>query len=168
MKRVYFLKPEGAPGPIKIGYSDAPKYRAKQITMDTKVPVEIMAEVQGDNFAERDVHRKFAEWRAAAPFEQNRDYIIGAPTEWFEPTDELMAFIAEARRLGRLPLADHERADIIIPAMRASGATWAAIGLRFGHTRQWAEQMHKELDRRAKGLCSSRVARKRSELEQAA
>lgn len=148
MRRVYFLRPVGQAGPIKIGYSSYPKARAKQISCDTKVALEVILEVPGGNLTEFNVHRKFAAYRTEPPFVQSRAYSIGAPTEWFAPVPELLDFIQRARDCGRLPLLPSERVEVVVERMRARGAPWRTIGERFNRTGEWARQLHAELIRR--------------------
>ncbi len=155
MRRVYFLRPVGQDGPIKIGYSSYPKARAKQISCDTKVPLEVILEMTGGNLTEFNLHQKFAAYRTDPPFSQSRAYIVGAPTEWFAPTPELLDFIQRAKDCGRLPLLPSERVEVVVERMRAQGAPWRAIGERFNRTGEWARQVHRELNRRASLPASS-------------
>lgn len=79
MKRVYFIKPIGMDGPIKIGCSVSPDGRRESLKLWVPFPLEILAEIEGDFALERRFH---------AAFEQSH---IGR--EWFHPSDDLAAAI---------------------------------------------------------------------------
>lgn len=78
---VYFIKPIGFEGPIKIGVSLAPEQRADQLACWSPFPLEIVATINGDLKIERRFHGRFA------------DDHLGH--EWFKTTPDLLAVIAE-------------------------------------------------------------------------
>lgn len=57
---VYFIKPIGLPGPIKIGCSHAPEQRIENLAAWSPWPLEIMVTVPGDGKLERKIHDRFA------------------------------------------------------------------------------------------------------------
>lgn len=73
MKKVYFIKPIGMDGPVKIGCSQSPSLRRSALETWCPFPLEIVAEIVGDAFIESRFHRKFlashlrSEWFAASP-----------------------------------------------------------------------------------------------------
>lgn len=81
MKRVYFIKPVGMDGPIKIGCSQSPDGR--RCTLETWSPfaLEVIAEIDGGFNIERRLHHAF--------------YASHQRREWFTPTPRLLAVIAE-------------------------------------------------------------------------
>lgn len=80
-KRVYFIKPVGMSGPIKIGCSCSPEKRRSALECWAPFPLEIIAEIAGHYDLEKRFHAKF---------EQSHER-----REWFSATDELEATIAE-------------------------------------------------------------------------
>lgn len=81
MKRVYFIKPIGMEGPIKIGCSYSPDRRRETLEFWAPFPLEILAEWEGGPVVERQFHAMFAA--------SHRHH------EWFDPTPELLAVIAQ-------------------------------------------------------------------------
>lgn len=73
MSRVYFIKPIGMTGPIKIGCSASPARRRRALETWSPFPLEIIAEIEGDYQLERRFHTLFAhlherrEWFVASP-----------------------------------------------------------------------------------------------------
>jgi hypothetical protein len=76
---VYFIKPIGMDGPIKIGSSCAPDQRRETLAFWSPFPLEIIAEVEGGGRLERQFHALFL------PFHQRK--------EWFDPAPEIMAAV---------------------------------------------------------------------------
>ena len=70
---VYFIKPVGMDGPIKIGVSTNPASRLDMLATWSPVPLELVAVIPGDAELERNIHECFAdyhshrEWFAAGP-----------------------------------------------------------------------------------------------------
>jgi len=88
-RRVYFIKPIGMDGPIKIGCSVAPDGRRATLEQWSPFPLEVVAEIDGDFGLETRFHCAFAEsWRGR---------------EWFNVTPELTATI-EAIKAGSFDL----------------------------------------------------------------
>lgn len=75
MKRVYFIRPIGMVGPVKIGVSKSPDGRRKTLETWAPFPLEIVAEIEGDGVLERRFHARF------------RDSYVRH--EWFNWTPEL-------------------------------------------------------------------------------
>lgn len=73
MSRVYFIKPIGMAGPIKIGVSYSPDRRRETLELWSPFPLEIIATVEGVGRTERQFHAMFAaehvhhEWFTASP-----------------------------------------------------------------------------------------------------
>lgn len=85
LSRVYFARPVGAEGPVKIGFSVCPEGRLEALTAWSPFPLEIAATIEGDQRLEMAFHTKFAE-----------DH---SHREWFKPSPELSQTI-EAVRAG--------------------------------------------------------------------
>lgn len=80
MKYLYFIKPVGMDGPIKIGCSKEPEHRLQGLAYWSPVPLEIMAFVPGSFDLERNVHQCFAD--------------AHSHKEWFHAIPRLVAAIA--------------------------------------------------------------------------
>lgn len=80
MSKVYFIKPKGLEGPIKIGCSFSPDNRRRTLETWSPFALEIIAEVSGGFHLERQFHALFAQWHERR--------------EWFTATPELLAVIA--------------------------------------------------------------------------
>jgi hypothetical protein len=80
---VYFIRPVGQLGPIKIGYSDYPEARLLSLTTWSPVDLEIAATVPGDRDLEYRIQCVFADlhWRR----------------EWFRPDARLIAAVEKLR-----------------------------------------------------------------------
>lgn len=127
MKRVYFLRPAGKLGPIKIGCSESPKARARQIGSDRKEPIRLIADAPGTFTDEMRLHRQFADTRVEG--------------EWFAATDELMAVIDHVIDTGSLPPPlEEDRAQVMI-RLYLGGSTLLQIGQKFGMTRERVRQI---------------------------
>lgn len=109
MRRVYFIRPIGMKGPIKIGCSLSPDGRRSSLETWSPFPLEIIAEVEGGFGTERRFHALFAEWH------QGR--------EWFLWTIRLQQVIdainAQVFDLDSLP-EPHQ----LKPMRRRSGNGW--------------------------------------------
>jgi hypothetical protein len=83
MNAVYFLRPVGAAGPIKIGCSFSPEARLRTYLTWSPVPLEIAALIRGGGSGlENRLHHHFrAQW---------------LHHEWFAPSEELSAVIDSA------------------------------------------------------------------------
>lgn len=90
MKIVYFIRPVGMEGPVKIGCSEAPEVRLKALMFWSPFPLEIAATVQGDQGVERRFHGMFV-----------NDH---THKEWFRPSARLSAVIE--RLASGAPLTD--------------------------------------------------------------
>ena len=77
---VYFIgSPRG--GPVKIGFSAAPRRRLGELQTASPVRLEILGLVSGTREMEQEFHERFAKHRLNG--------------EWFEPCSELLDFIRE-------------------------------------------------------------------------
>lgn len=88
-KTVYFMCPEGADGPIKIGNSIWPVGRLRSHQAGSPVRLEIIAAAPGDCRHERALHDIFAV-----------DRMHG---EWFRASPALLALISRVIETGELP-----------------------------------------------------------------
>jgi hypothetical protein len=80
---IYFIKPVGMEGPIKIGCSEMPDGRLETFMAWSPWPLEMLATVPGHFPQERFLHRCFA---------ANRSHL-----EWFHVTSLLLETIAMAK-----------------------------------------------------------------------
>ena len=80
---VYFVRPVGQLGPVKIGCSVYPKARLQQLAHWSPFELEVVAEMDGDRSIEARLHRKFLD-------SQNR-------LEWFNWTPELETVIEQVK-----------------------------------------------------------------------
>ena len=76
---VYFLRPIGMKGPIKIGFSDQPERRLKEMMMWSPFPLELFARVPGNRGLESALHQAFEDAKSH--------------WEWFKPIPELVEAI---------------------------------------------------------------------------
>lgn len=79
-KRIYFFRPAGAVGPIKIGCSHFPDVRLKAFAKWSPTPLELIVSAPGSKDLERYLHRRFA---------ASRSHL-----EWFFVSDDLLKAIA--------------------------------------------------------------------------
>lgn len=78
-KFIYFLKPVGMSGPIKIGFSNDPEKRLKACTLWSPFKLQVIATAEGDRAIERLLHNCFAD--------------IHSHGEWFHPHERLLMAI---------------------------------------------------------------------------
>jgi len=83
MKFVYFIKPIGMDGPVKIGCSDDHKGRLADLMAKSPFPLEVVASVPGDHVLEARLHRLFI--------------ASNTHSEWFNWSPELQDVIDAAR-----------------------------------------------------------------------
>lgn len=84
MKRVYFVRPIGMEGPVKIGCTSEPVKRLKQLMLMSPFPLEIVAMFPGDESDEAAMQGMFAGQRLHG--------------EWFAASDRLTALIASIQQ----------------------------------------------------------------------
>lgn len=89
MKRVYFLRPVGQLGPIKIGCSKLPELRLETLTVWSPMRLELICSVPGTHKDERTLHGMF-----------HKHHVHG---EWFGASKELLALIDHCQATGELP-----------------------------------------------------------------
>lgn len=89
MKRVYFMRPVGQIGPIKIGCSKLPELRLDTMTIWSPVQLEIVVSVPGTHPQETALHGMF-----------RKHHLHG---EWFGASKELLALIDHCVERGELP-----------------------------------------------------------------
>jgi hypothetical protein len=76
---VYFMRPKGMLGPIKIGYSASPKTRLKDLAAWSPFPLEIAVTIEGEPDLERRLHGRF--------------YASHSHLEWFHPTADIVKVV---------------------------------------------------------------------------
>lgn len=77
---IYFIRGQSA-GLIKIGIAKSVEKRLKTLQSGSPVLLVVLATMPGTGLTERELHHRFAHLRRHG--------------EWFEPGDDLLAFIAE-------------------------------------------------------------------------
>lgn len=87
-KRIYFIKPVGMVGPIKIGCSGMVTERLVQIAAWSPFPLEIVYSEPGEHELERRLHRCFADYHSHL--------------EWFHPGERLIAALEKLKAGSRI------------------------------------------------------------------
>jgi hypothetical protein len=109
---VYFIKPIGFDGPIKIGSSIHPEGRRQTLECWSPFPLQIVAEIEVDCELERRFHALF--------FDQHKG------REWFEVTPELLSVIEQVQAgtfdVDTLPAPKH--------LLSGTGCNYSAVGRR--------------------------------------
>lgn len=116
MKRVYFIKPVGMDGPVKIGTSCSPDGRRKTLATWSPFPLEIVAEIEGGRDLERRFHVKFY------PDCQGR--------EWFKASDELTRVI-EAINAGTFDVSELPSGDEVLRNRSARDLSFVTPAFRY-------------------------------------
>lgn len=80
---VYFIKPVGKPGPVKIGWSQSPVNRLMTMMAWSPFPLEIIVTIPGPYELEQNLHQCFADTHSHS--------------EWFHPSPRLTAAISALR-----------------------------------------------------------------------
>lgn len=110
MRTVYFIKPIGMAGPVKIGCSFSPNGRRETLEIWSPFPLEIAAEIEGDFDLERRFH---------AAFESSYQ-----GREWFRASEKLSETI-RAIRTGEFDLSSLPEPKVV--RLRKQGRkTWTA------------------------------------------
>jgi hypothetical protein len=78
---IYFIKPIGMDGPIKIGCSDRPASRLASLMCWSPFPLELLATIPGSLDLERNIHECFLDAHDRG--------------EWFNPSPALVAAVAK-------------------------------------------------------------------------
>lgn len=123
-RKVYFIKPVGMEGPIKIGCSQSPDNRRVSLSSWSPFALEIIAELDGDFDLERRFHAQFRH--------------LHERREWFRAGDDLLVVIesinAGAFDIDTLPPPEHiatctngkprPRSDLLRRRMSYSTRAW--------------------------------------------
>jgi hypothetical protein len=140
---LYFIRPRGETGPVKIGISATPEKRLAQLQPHSPLPLELVCAVAGGPGQELILHNMFA-----------ADRLHG---EWFSHTAELGRVIGICLERGELPddlppIPPTERNSAIIAAYK-SGQTLHKIAADFGVTAPavWAILVRHDVPRRKTG-----------------
>lgn len=112
-KHVYFLRPVGQIGPIKIGCSKLPPLRLETLTVWSPVRLELICSVPGSHKDEHTLHGMF-----------RRHHVHG---EWFGASKELLALIDYCETQGELPALPEV---VKFPKVRHVGRFGRAAGKR--------------------------------------
>lgn len=94
-KHIYFLRPVGQPGPIKIGCSINPAGRLATVLIWSPIKLEIAAMIVGGHDFERMLHDRFARQRLHG--------------EWFEACPALTELVSNIAKGGGLPQLEPRR-----------------------------------------------------------
>lgn len=86
MKRIYFIKPIGLPGPIKIGASVNFYGRLDQINLWSPIPLELIGTIEGQHEDELFLHQSLFDSHSHG--------------EWFFPTTKVVETIAGVLKHG--------------------------------------------------------------------
>lgn len=130
---VYFIKPIGMDGPVKIGHSRSPERRKEALEYWSPFPLEIVAECEGMGGMERRFHAMFAadhvhhEWFKVTPaLQMVVDQIAGGSFDF----DSL----PDAKHLPRKP----KDLSYMTPEWRAKQSVQVAAGHAFARKRREA------------------------------
>jgi len=124
---VYFIRPVGQSGPVKIGFTDDLASRLRKLASDTPFPVEVAAECDGDETTERRFHalfydlRSHGEWFRADP--EIDDVVIAIRAGTFD-----VSSLPEPRSLPRKP---HKKASLHRPFSATDLASALGISLPY-------------------------------------
>jgi hypothetical protein len=80
VKRIYFLKPIGMEGPIKVGCSHVVEERLQTFMNWSPFPLEILCQIDGGHEVERALHRRYRDARKHS--------------EWFDPSPLMLSDIS--------------------------------------------------------------------------
>lgn len=128
---IYFVKPVGMDGPIKIGCSKAPIDRVENLSRWSPFPLEIIATAPGNLKVERNLHDCFIDGYSHH--------------EWFHPTPEMLAGIEAVKNGATIAKAFDLKArkgsmyKQEWSEARREHMRWATI-MRFAQRRLWAEK----------------------------
>lgn len=100
--RVYFIKPVGMPGPIKIGHSNYSQARLGTLAAWSPAPLEIIGSAPGTLAVEKAIHDCFADCHSHR--------------EWFHPHPRLLAFIEAV--VSGVPIAEAVDLDKPVGSVR--------------------------------------------------
>lgn len=112
MKFVYFLKPIGVVGPIKIGCSSDPEMRRGALAAWSPFDLEVVATIEGGRILEERFHAKF--------------FRLHHRLEWFHSSPELQETIHSVRA-GTFDIEALPRASGPIKGLAQRDATWVDI-----------------------------------------
>lgn len=80
---IYFIRPVGMDGPIKIGCTMSLDYRIDTLETWSPFKLEVIALLDGDTYLERNIHECFSDFHSHK--------------EWFHPGERLLDFIEKIR-----------------------------------------------------------------------
>ena len=88
---VYFIQADKN-GPIKIGVSNNPSARLRQLQTGSHASLNLLAVIDGDMKKEHEIHKMFEKFRTDG--------------EWFQPDYEILAYIANVTSDNRLDIVE--------------------------------------------------------------
>lgn len=83
MRQIYFVRPIGMAGPIKIGCSKQVEFRIDGLATWSPYPLELIVTIEGQGGLERNIHECFAD--------------LHSHKEWFHPGKSLLEFIEKLK-----------------------------------------------------------------------
>lgn len=117
---IYFLRPVGQVGPIKIGCSSHPQARLDALMTWAPIPLEIIATVPGDFNLEKNIHECFA-----ADFSHH---------EWFHASDRVVEFVGKVA--AGVPV--HEAVDLTKRTKILNGKHDPKVKLRTSYSQKFS------------------------------
>ena len=102
---VYFIKPVGMDGPIKIGCSSVPAKRLEDLSVWSPFPLEVIATAPGSYKVEQALHQRFA--------------FLHSHREWFHANPELT--VAIRRIASGVPIEKAVDLSLVTGSIRKSG-----------------------------------------------
>ena len=130
---VYFIKPIGLDGPIKIGCSYIPDNRLINLTIWSPFRLELIGSVLGTPKDERFLHRCFAHWHSHG--------------EWFHPVPGLMDAVRNILEKG-IPYAREHLKETGDPRAREFSADTRAK-MSASMSQYWARRKQREAEKAA-------------------
>jgi DNA-binding CsgD family transcriptional regulator len=127
MSAVYFVRRRDGTGPIKIGMSSQVERRIKQLEIDHKVKLTVLAQAEGGFRDELRMHHMLADHRLEG--------------EWFAPSAAVLSVIDQITRDGALPPPTEQDRDAIIERRYLGGETLQQIADDLGLTRERVRQL---------------------------
>lgn len=114
---VYFIKPVGMAGPIKVGVSTDPARRRRQLQFFSPVELEVIGSVPGGRREESELHQRFASFNSHG--------------EWFRADDALVSEVRAILCAGSIHLASPSE-NLIHRAIDLAGGSEAKLAEAVG------------------------------------
>jgi hypothetical protein len=131
-KFIYFMKPVGLAGPIKIGFSKNPMKRLLSCAAWSPFPLEVLATANGDRTIERQLHNCFAD--------------VHSHGEWFHPHERLLSAVkaikAGAAVAEAVNLSD-ARGNTLVNAQMATRVKKGTVGKTRWNRANWQDDQER-------------------------